>query len=61
MKWAGRSPLRKGDVYAPTSASVWTVLIGPAPLVPDALADPTAVLFWPNVFGPKNWGPQPVG
>ena len=42
--------MRKDDVYTPTSASLWTAPIDPAPLVPGALSGPTVVLFWSDVF-----------
>ena len=55
---SGHSPSRRGGVYIPTSASLWTAPADPAFHVPDALFDPTAALLWLDAFGRKNWDPR---
>lgn len=52
-------PLRKGGVYTPTCASLWTSPGDPGLPVPDALSDPTVVLSLWDAFDSENWDPGP--
>ena len=54
----GIAPSRKGDVYTPTSAFVWTAPTDPALPAHDALSGPIVVLFWSYAFGLRNWDLQ---